>query len=581
MKNIKLIIIILFVSISYISITIAAPNPPLPPFPPGDISSCPDWKVQSDQLNKNSSGFLTVKKNGDYNHVIPENSMEAFDLSYRGCRPAIEIPVQLTKDRRLVVFNDSYLERMTDKTFNPELRQNLREKVSDTTLAYIQKLSLININKEVTKYRIPTFNEFIEDYLQKKTGTLIYVKTTDPEALLAAIITLDKLIIKKKDSTLASRFIFKVNIEDVLSPEILSLELQNFWVINYKSMNFNPVLTKKTFNQLNREGNDLAARYVIERWVDHPDIKVPVVDLEFTQDDQPATNGSMSTIASLLAFTYKKRIGAFVPISDYPLWRQTLASGYTVNNTDDYKKPIDVTLANYNKDGTCCHSHKIRTDGKDMRTDIKWLLTSTKSSVITSLDVDSIENYSPTKILINNKARPKMSYPPYQMKSSLSWELGFYKKPNGSSVSLKAVGDSISNDWRNGVCLYSKENSVGVAYSCNDDNIQGWGFNKQLVVRMADDNSMYIQDPATKLCLTGNSDHNQGITYWAECHESSQWIRYGDNTFENKVFANTYLSFNVDGEWKGSRFGLVKNDGFSNYKYWKMESSQNRWSIYD
>ncbi|ECP3589148.1 hypothetical protein FZH48_26170, partial [Salmonella enterica] len=243
-----------------------------------------------------------------------------------------------------------------------------------------------------------------------------------------------------------------------LTPEILSLELQNFWVINYKSMNFNPVLTKKTFNQL-------------------------------------------------------------------------------------------------------------------MRTDIKWLLTSTKSSVITSLDVDSIENYSPTKILINNKARPKMSYPPYQMKSSLSWELGFYKKPNGSSVSLKAVGDSISNDWRNGVCLYSKENSVGVAYSCNDDNIQGWGFNKQLVVRMADDNSMYIQDPATKLCLTGNNDHNQGITYWAECHESSQWIRYGDNTFENKVFANTYLSFNVDGEWKGSRFGLVKNDGFSNYKYWKMESS--------
>ena len=111
--------------------------------------------------------------------------------------------------------------------------------------------------------------------------------------------------------------------------------------------------------------------------------------------------------------------------------------------------------------------------------------------------------------------------------------------------------------------------------------MQGWGFNKTLLVKMADEDSMYIIDPSTNLCLTGSDKSNQGVTYWAKCIAKSQWIRYGNNTFENKFYRNTYLSFYIDGEWKGSPYGLIRNVDLFNYKYWKMESHPNRWSIYD
>ncbi|EDS2151258.1 hypothetical protein GRY85_003880 [Salmonella enterica] len=573
MKKFMLTLIALFASICNLQICIAAPTPPSPPFPSGNISDCPDGNLQVAQLNNRNSGFITVKKNGDYNYLVPENSLNAFDLSYKFCRPAIEIPIQLTKDDQVIIFNDTYIERMTDKNFNPELPQSLKTRTALTNLSDLKKFNLINIDGKITDEKIPTLQEFILDYIKKKPGTLVYVKSNDPKALLLGVSTLDKIINSTTNKEIANKFIFKVGVEQFVLPKLLTIAFKNNGIVNYNLMNFNPVLTRDTFNKLN-EGNDLTARGVMEFWAENSELKTPVYDVEMNKDDQNTGNNSISAISALLSTTYKKRLGAFVNVPDYPIWRLRLSSGYTVNNTANDKKPINVAEASYNEDGTCCY--KI-----NQANDLKFLLTRTGANVLTSLDTDSLESYPETNVLLNKTARPKSIYPPYQMKSSLSWMLGFYKKPNGSSIILRAITDTASNDWKNGVCLYSNQSYPGVAYSCNDEIMQGWGFNKQLVVRMADEDSMYIQDPSTNLCLTGSTEGDHNITFWGVCQEKSKWIRHGNKTFENKVFKNTYLSFYVDGEWKDSRYGLVNNANKFNYKNWEMVSSANRWSIYD
>lgn len=97
-------------------------------------------------------------RNGD----IPENSIKSFKKAMEK-NYTIELDVQLTKDKKLVVFHDDNLKRMT----------NCDKKVKDVNYQDLKKLRLEN-----TDEKIPTLKEVI-NLVDNKVPLLIEIKNSD------------------------------------------------------------------------------------------------------------------------------------------------------------------------------------------------------------------------------------------------------------------------------------------------------------------------------------------------------------------------------------------------------------------
>ncbi|NLW70334.1 MAG: glycerophosphodiester phosphodiesterase [Eubacteriaceae bacterium] len=82
---------------------------------------------------------------GLYSDIIPENSLSAFEAAAREGY-GVELDIQYTKDMRLVVFHDEYLERMC----------RVKGKVSDYTYEQLERFSLNG-----TAERIPLFSDVL------------------------------------------------------------------------------------------------------------------------------------------------------------------------------------------------------------------------------------------------------------------------------------------------------------------------------------------------------------------------------------------------------------------------------------
>ena len=79
------------------------------------------------------------------NKKVPENSIKAF-INALNKGYAIELDVHLTKDKKIVVFHDDTLERMT----------NIKGNIKDYTFEELKKVKLLD-----TKYTIPSLDEVL------------------------------------------------------------------------------------------------------------------------------------------------------------------------------------------------------------------------------------------------------------------------------------------------------------------------------------------------------------------------------------------------------------------------------------
>ena len=93
------------------------------------------------------------------NKKVPENSIKAF-MDAINKRYAIELDVHLTKDKRIVVFHDDVLDRMT----------NEKGFIKDYTYEKLRKIKLLNTN-----YTIPSLDEVLK-LVDGKVPLLIELK---------------------------------------------------------------------------------------------------------------------------------------------------------------------------------------------------------------------------------------------------------------------------------------------------------------------------------------------------------------------------------------------------------------------
>ena len=107
---------------------------------------------------------------GLWNEKYPENSLAAFELAARAGY-GIELDIQLSKDKKVVVFHDTTLKRMC----------GIDRKVCDLTLADLKKLTLLG-----TEYRIPTLSEVL-DLIDGRVPLLVELKGEDLDTTLCGV----------------------------------------------------------------------------------------------------------------------------------------------------------------------------------------------------------------------------------------------------------------------------------------------------------------------------------------------------------------------------------------------------------
>lgn len=134
------------------------------------------------------------------NKIVPENSIEAFKKAIKKDY-IIELDVHLTKDKKIVVFHDDLLDRMTNK----------KGKIKDYKLDELKDIKLLNTN-----YGIPTLSEVLK-LVKGKVPLLIEMKYDNksfelPRLLLKELSNYNgEVAIQSFDPFLVSYFRFHKN----------------------------------------------------------------------------------------------------------------------------------------------------------------------------------------------------------------------------------------------------------------------------------------------------------------------------------------------------------------------------------
>ncbi|SPZ22615.1 cytoplasmic glycerophosphodiester phosphodiesterase [Providencia rettgeri] len=137
-------------------------------------ATCPTGQEQYDRLDfiGKDDTVVSVDHRGDMSGKVPENSLLAFQGSYKKCRHAIETDVRLSKDGALMVFHDANIGRVLETGYNPETNSGPNPPISSLTQQEIQSKQMHSVNWDVTSQYVPTVNEVISDYIANNGQSL-------------------------------------------------------------------------------------------------------------------------------------------------------------------------------------------------------------------------------------------------------------------------------------------------------------------------------------------------------------------------------------------------------------------------
>ncbi|WP_225742981.1 glycerophosphodiester phosphodiesterase [Marinilactibacillus sp. Marseille-P9653] len=149
-----------------------------------------------------------------FSSQFPENTMLAFEKAVEAGADGIELDVQLTRDKEVVIFHDDTLERLTNGTGT----------LRNFTLAELQQLSIGSQKcEEVLGQQIPTLREYLNWVSDTELLTNIELKTAsgDPTGLEQKVLELIDLF-NVKEKIIISSF----HVENMSRVKQLDSEIQ-------------------------------------------------------------------------------------------------------------------------------------------------------------------------------------------------------------------------------------------------------------------------------------------------------------------------------------------------------------------
>ena len=119
------------------------------------------------RYNRKEGDEFTIIAHRGASAYYPENTIPSFEAAIEMGADMVELDVQLTSDKEVVVFHDEKISRCTDG----------RGKIADYTLAALKKLDAGSwFDKEFKNTRIPTLSEVL-DFCKNIVAVNIEIKT--------------------------------------------------------------------------------------------------------------------------------------------------------------------------------------------------------------------------------------------------------------------------------------------------------------------------------------------------------------------------------------------------------------------
>jgi len=530
----------------------------------GTGPSCVAWSTLRGQLLNNipvSNKVVTAQHRGDFDAATPENSLGAFQNSYRYCRPGVETDVRATSDGKLVVFHDLNIEKMLEPSYDPYNNTGPNALLSSLTLVDLKKKFLVTPARKATAYKVPTVEEMLRNYVDSNGQSIIYLETKTASVIQPTVRALyDLSQSDPKYNSLLQRVVLKISMAEYPTPDRWNTDVTKTLGKGDIVIMADPVISPGDAQKINSMADyscPAGSRYsskavcAVNAWASATSSLAPMVSVvikdtsEFTQKikkiskqgeyDSPTSlqiadtvDGSMARMLAVIKQN-RKALEIFVPVPDYILWRMNsfyLATEQVFDpDAQRVTKTINVHKAFFNNNSSCCYElvDKLQktaaaAENSDYRMNLAWI-NDLGANVITADDTDSINVYFSKAARLDMASTPKPSMPKYEMASVLSWQLGYsYLKAN----LLANDGKSWEGTFAGGIpCLWSNPNSYAWTFFCGADALS---YSKVMWVVTLPDGRMRVFDGSTgsRQCLIAGTGSPTATVNWGSACDSRQ-----------------------------------------------------------
>ncbi|EPG7577196.1 glycerophosphodiester phosphodiesterase family protein [Providencia huaxiensis] len=516
-------------------------------------ATCPTGQEQYDRLDfiGKDDTVVSVDHRGDMNGEVPENSLLAFQGSYKKCRHAIETDVRLSRDGLLMVFHDANIGRVLEMNYNPDKNTGPNPSVSSLSGEEIKSKKMLTVNRAVTNQVVPTVEEVIADYIKNEGQSFVYFDVKEKEAIgkVARAIT----VAAEKKPDVLKRFIVKFDMAHAPTYEHWLKMIKSEYAD--PSVMANPYISPWGSEKINKMDipnppgetySDNTSRAVAS-WARQPAKLVPNVEvvIKNSQDfistiknqseqgifEKPASlkpdntfDGSMARMITIIK-SKQKALGLFVPDPDYIQWRKDIVTqGVTVKNLDNNRQ-IDIEEAYFYNTGYCCYTMTDRL-GPDEKDDIRMNLSWARgigANVITVDDPDTVDTFFKMRSELDTVAIPVTVKPTLAMNSVLSRQLKLVDFPTENSLNIKPWMGEPAWGWGGVVCLWdnAKSNHYAWTYHCDYSTDKEGEYKKLMHTRLvkkyiyqgAFGDAIQVYNFDYSYCLTNNKD-DEGLYLW-------------------------------------------------------------------
>lgn len=406
-------------------------------------------------MTGDQSRVVTVQHRGAFTADLPENSIGAFRNSYESCQAAIETDVRATKDGVPVMFHDLTTGKMLEPAYTPLTGAGPNPRISDLTLNEVKDRNLLNSRRQVTGFTVPTVAEFLDHHARSGAQTLVYLEIKDPAVVDWVLADLKAADAQYPQANLLDKVAFKFGLNffptyDSWNKVVTKAQLRKEPMVlpivaPWFAPNF-PPRSSLVFTADNIPSGVSAFEQAVADWAGQSRSVVPVVEVVLKDatgyinrrniptpqgegyigaaSPSDASNTEAGSIPRMISIILSagKRVGTFVAIPDYQMWRSSPLDSLTVPNNAG--GTIPTPYAFYENDSTCCYDLRDKLNGAefDQRYNIERLLQA-GMTLMTSDDSGTIERYFDRSDRLERRTITKVGTPDTAMNSYLAWQL--------------------------------------------------------------------------------------------------------------------------------------------------------------
>lgn len=217
-----------------------------------DCSKTSEQIVEGLTTMGDTDKVTTIRHSGDFNADTPENSLAAFENSYRACRSGIETDIRKTKDGEFVLFHDTKIGKMLEPSYDPEKNTGPNAELSSLTYEELRTKKLVKIDRTPSDQQIVNMETFLRNYVENKGRSVIYLEVKSDNDVLDVIKSFNRINKQFTSISLFDNTIFKFRMTAYPTDNMFRQALFDAGIKDTGKVMVMPVMSAQIADQLDK-----------------------------------------------------------------------------------------------------------------------------------------------------------------------------------------------------------------------------------------------------------------------------------------------------------------------------------------